>query len=74
MTNIKNILNNAVSLIVVMIVLLLIIPISPFFLDVMIILNISVGLIVLLISMNIKEALEFSIFTASDHNFISDRY
>ena len=62
MTNIKNILNNAVSLIVVMIVLLLIIPISPFFLDVMIILNISVGLIVLLISMNIKEALEFSIF------------
>ena len=62
MTNIKNILNNAVSLIVVMIVLLLIIPISPFFLDVMIILNISVGLIILLISMNIKEALEFSIF------------
>ncbi len=62
MTNIKNILNNAVSLIVVMIVLLLIIPISPFFLDVMIILNISVGLIILLISMNIKEALEFSIY------------
>ncbi len=62
MINIKNILNNAVSLIVVMIVLLLIIPISPFFLDVMIILNISIGLIILLISMNIKEALEFSIF------------
>ena len=38
----KNILNNAVSLIVVMIVLLLIIPLSPFFLDVMIILNIAV--------------------------------
>ncbi len=58
----KNILNNAVSLIVVMIVLLLIIPLSPFFLDVMIILNIGVSLIILLISMNIKEALEFSIF------------
>ncbi len=58
----KNILNNAVSLIVVMIVLLLIIPLSPFFLDVMIILNIAVSLIILLISMNIKEALEFSIF------------
>ena len=57
----KNILNNAVSLIVV-IVLLLIIPLSPFFLDVMIILNIAVSLIILLISMNIKEALEFSIF------------
>ena len=58
----KNILNNAVSLIVVMIVLLLIIPLSPFFLDVMIILNIAISLIILLISMNIKEALEFSIF------------
>jgi flagellar biosynthesis protein FlhA len=45
-----------------MIVLLLIIPLSPFFLDVMIILNIAVSLIILLVSMNIKEALEFSIF------------
>ena len=58
----KNVLNNAVSLIVVMIVLLLIIPLSPFFLDVMIILNIAISLIILLVSMNIKEALEFSIF------------
>ena len=57
----KNVLNNAVSLIVVMIVLLLIIPLSPFFLDVMIILNIAISLIILLVSMNIKEALEFSI-------------
>lgn len=60
----KNVLNNAVSLIVVMIVLLLIIPLSPFFLDVMIILNIAISLIILLVSMNIKEALEFSIFTS----------
>lgn len=58
----KRILNSAVSLIVVMIVLLLIIPLNTFFLDVMIILNISVSIIILLISMNIKEALEFSIF------------
>ncbi len=58
----KNLLNNAVSLIVVMIVLLLIIPLNPVLLDVMIILNMAIGLIVLLISMNIKEALEFSIF------------
>lgn len=58
----KNLLNNAVSLIVVMIVLLLIIPLNPVLLDVMIILNMAVGLIILLISMNIKEALEFSIF------------
>lgn len=58
----KRILNNAVSLIVLMIVLLLIIPLSTFFLDVMIILNIGISMIILLISMNIKEALEFSIF------------
>lgn len=58
----KKILNNAVALIVVMIVLLLIIPLNPFLLDVMIIINISLSLIILLISMNIKEPLEFSIF------------
>ncbi len=58
----KRILNNAVALIVVMIVLLLLIPLSPFLLDVFIILNISISLIILLISMNIKEPLEFSIF------------
>lgn len=45
-----------------MIVLLLIIPLNTFFLDVMIILNIAISMIILLISMNIKEALEFSIF------------
>ncbi|WP_122643822.1 flagellar biosynthesis protein FlhA [Luxibacter massiliensis] len=58
----KRVLNNAVALIVVMIVLLLIIPLNPFLLDVFIILNISISLIILLISMNIKEPLEFSIF------------
>ena len=58
----KKLLNNSVAIIVVMIVLLLIIPLSPFLLDVMIILNISISLIILLISMNIKEPLEFSIF------------
>ncbi|MEG0565180.1 MAG: flagellar biosynthesis protein FlhA [Hungatella sp.] len=58
----KNILNNAVSFFVVTIVLLLIIPLNPFLLDVMIILNISVSLIILLVTMNIKEPLEFSIF------------
>lgn len=58
----KNIINNAVSLFVVTIVLLLIIPLNPFFLDVMIILNLSISLMILLITMNIKEPLEFSIF------------
>ena len=55
----KKLLNNAVAVIVVMIVLLLIIPLNPFVLDVFIILNISISLIILLISMNIKEPLEF---------------
>lgn len=58
----KKIINNAVSLIVVMIVLLLIIPLNTFLIDVMIVLNISMSLIILLISMNISEPLEFSIF------------
>ena len=58
----KKLLNNAVAVNVVMIVLLLIIPLNPFVLDVFIILNISISLIILLISMNIKEPLEFSIF------------
>ena len=58
----KRLLNNAVSLFVITIVLLLIIPLSPFLLDVMIIINISISLIILLISMNIRTPLEFSIF------------
>lgn len=58
----KKFLYSAVSLAVVAIVLLLIIPLSPFLMDVMIILNISLAMIILLISMNIREALEFSIF------------
>ncbi len=58
----KQLLNNAVALFVIVIVLLLIIPMNPFMLDVMIILNISLSMIILLISMNIREPLEFSIF------------
>ena len=58
----KKFLYSAVSLAVVACVLLLIVPLSPFLMDVMIILNISLAIIILLISMNIKEALEFSIF------------
>ena len=71
----KNILNNAVSLIVVMIVLLLIIPLSPFFLDVMIILNIAVSLIILLISVLYQRGagILYLPVTASDHNLIPYR-
>ncbi|MEY8356447.1 flagellar biosynthesis protein FlhA [Lachnospiraceae bacterium 54-53] len=60
----KNLLKNSVVVFVITIVLLLIIPLPPFFLDVMIIINISLSMIILLITMNIKEPLEFSIFPA----------
>jgi len=49
-------------LFVVVIVLFLLIPLPPFLLDVFLIINISLALIILLITMNIHEPLEFSIF------------
>lgn len=58
----KNALNYIVSIFVIIIVLLLIIPLPVWLLDMMFILNISLSLIILLISMQIKESLEFSIF------------
>ncbi|WP_313580409.1 flagellar biosynthesis protein FlhA [Lacrimispora sp.] len=60
----KTLLKNSVVVFVILIVLLLIIPLPPFFVDVMIIINISLSMIILLITMNIKEPLEFSIFPA----------
>ncbi len=53
---------NSIVVFVITIVLLLIIPLPPFFMDVMIIINITLSMIILLITMNIKEPLEFSIF------------
>ncbi|MEF9941536.1 MAG: flagellar biosynthesis protein FlhA [Lachnospiraceae bacterium] len=58
----KKLMSNAVVIFVVGIVLLLIIPLSPFMLDIMITINISISLIILVISMKISEPLEFSIF------------
>lgn len=58
----KNFLNYAVSIFVVIIVLSLLIPLNPFLLDMFFILNISLSLIILLITMHISESLEFSIF------------
>lgn len=58
----KTLLKNSVVVFVIMIVLLLIVPLPPFFMDVMIIINITLSMIILLITMNIKEPLEFSIF------------
>ncbi|NLK38045.1 MAG: flagellar biosynthesis protein FlhA [Epulopiscium sp.] len=58
----RRLFDNAISLFVIVIVLLLIIPLNPFVLDMMFILNISISLIILLITMRISESLEFSIF------------
>lgn len=58
----KSLLKNSVSLFVILIVLLLFIPLNTFLLDILFIVNISISLIILLITMNIKESLEFSIF------------
>ena len=59
----RRILNNlAISLMVVVIVLFLVIPLRPWMLDVLLILNISLSIMILMITMNIKEPLEFSIF------------
>jgi flagellar biosynthesis protein FlhA len=58
----KKLLDNVIALFVVMIVVLLIVPLNPFILDMLFIINITVSLIILLMTMYIKEALEFSIF------------
>ncbi|MUT66370.1 flagellar biosynthesis protein FlhA [Paenibacillus sp. NEAU-GSW1] len=46
------------------IVLMMVIPIPTLLLDILLILNISIALTILLIAMNTKEALDFSIFPA----------
>lgn len=54
--------NNIVAVFVVMIIGLIIVPLPTFFLDFMFLVNISISLIILLITMYIKGPLEFSIF------------
>ncbi len=58
----KKLFDNVLTLFVVGIIFLLIIPLGTGFLDVMIIINIALSLTILLISMYVKEALEFSVF------------
>ena len=54
--------NNAVTLFVVVVVLFLIIPIPPELLDILLVMNLSLSVVILVVTMNISEALEFSIF------------
>ena len=58
----RKILDNALTVAIVGIIFLIIIPLGTGVLDVMLIVNISFSLVILLIAMNIKEALEFSVF------------
>ena len=54
--------DNTVVLFVVCILMLIIIPLSPFMMDMMIILNMMLSIGVFLLAMYIKQSLEFSIF------------
>lgn len=56
------ILKNSIAIFVILIIVLIIVPLPPFWLDVMFIINITISLIILLTTMYINEALEFSIF------------
>ncbi len=52
----------AVLVSVIMIVVMMVIPLPPLLLDILILINISLAMMILLVAMNTKEALEFSIF------------
>ena len=58
----RRVLDNIISLAVVVIVLFLIIPLPTQLLDILLVVNIGLSVMILMITMNISEALEFSIF------------
>ena len=58
----KRILNNSITLFIIAVILMIIIPLPPFLLDLMFIINISLSIVILLTTMYIKESLEFSVF------------
>lgn len=55
-------LNNIVSIFVIVIIGFIIIPLDPFLLDMMLIINITLSITILLMTMYVKDALQFSIF------------
>ncbi len=58
----KKILDNVVILFVILAVFLIIIPLPTWLLDMLFVVNIALSLVIMLITMYIKESLEFSIF------------
>ncbi len=59
---IRKILSNSMVLFIIFIILAIIIPLPSWLLDFMIMLNIALSLVILVMTMFIKEALEFSVF------------
>ena len=58
----KRILNNSIALFVVVVVMFLFVPLNPAILDILLVVNIGLSVMILMITMNISEALDFSIF------------
>ncbi|MCF0151368.1 MAG: flagellar biosynthesis protein FlhA [Firmicutes bacterium] len=58
----QTVMDNAIALGVVIVVLFMIIPLPSYLLDFFLIVNIGLSIAILMITMNITEALEFSIF------------
>ena len=58
----KRIMDNAIALFVVIVVMFLFIPLRPEILDILLVINIGLSIMILMITMNISEALDFSIF------------
>lgn len=56
--------NLGVLMSVIMIVAMMVIPLPTFMLDILLIINLSISIMILLITMNTKEPLDFSIFPA----------
>ena len=54
--------NNSIALFVVVVVMFLFIPLNPMILDILLVVNIGLSIMILMITMNIAEALDFSIF------------
>jgi len=59
---ILKLLNNVVAIFVIVIIAFIIIPLPSFVLDMMLIINISFSIMILLMTMYVKDALQFSIF------------
>lgn len=56
------VLNNVITVFVIIIIAFIIIPLPTFFLDMMFILNITLSILILLMAMYVKNSLQFSVF------------